>query len=38
MCTSELFCHLKNTEVGSGGEIQLTDAMKSLSQVQKCIP
>ena len=33
--TSELFYHLKNTEVGSGGEIQLTDAMKSLSQVQK---
>ncbi len=33
--TSELFSHLKKTKIGSGGEIQLTDAMKSLSQVEK---
>ena len=33
--TSELFNHLKLTESGSGGEIQLTDAMQSLAQVQK---
>ena len=33
--TPRLFNHLKRTSVGSGGEIQLTDAMKSLSQVQK---
>ena len=33
--TPELFNHLKKTEIGSGGEIQLTDAMSSLSQVQK---
>ena len=32
---SELFYYLKQTSKGSGGEIQLTDAMKSLSQVQK---
>ena len=32
---SELFYHLKNTGKGSGGEIQLTDAMKSLSCSQK---
>ena len=30
-----LFVHLKKTETGSGGEIQLTDAMNSLAQVQK---
>ena len=33
--TPELFFHLKKTSKGSGGEIQLTDAMKSLSQVQE---
>jgi UTP--glucose-1-phosphate uridylyltransferase len=33
--TSDLFNHLKKTNIGSGGEIQLTDAMKSLAQVQK---
>ena len=33
--TPQLFNHLKMTNVGSGGEIQLTDAMKSLSKVQK---
>ena len=27
--------HLSKTEKGSGGEIQLTDAMQSLAQVQK---
>ncbi|OIR10209.1 MAG: UTP--glucose-1-phosphate uridylyltransferase [Marine Group III euryarchaeote CG-Epi6] len=32
--TPELFKHLKKTSLGSGGEIQLTDAMQSLSQVQ----
>jgi len=32
--TSEIFKHLKNTYQGSGGEIQLTDAMKSLAQVK----
>ncbi len=33
--TSDLFNHLKKTGIGSGGEIQLTDAMKSLAQTQK---
>jgi len=33
--TPQLFNHLKRTSVGSGGEIQLTDAMNSLSKVQK---
>ena len=33
--TPELFGHLRNTQVGSGGEIQLTDAMKSLSSTDK---
>jgi len=33
--TPELFVHLRQTSLGSGGEIQLTDAMQSLSQVQK---
>ncbi len=33
--TSELFSHLKMTSVGSGGEIQLTDAMQSLSRSKK---
>ena len=32
---SELFYHLKKTETGSMGEIQLTDAMRSLSKVQE---
>ena len=32
---SELFYHLKQTGKGSGGEIQLTDAMKSFSKVKK---
>ena len=33
--TADLFNHLKRTKAGSGGEIQLTDAMKSLCKVQK---
>ena len=33
--TPELFKHLNRTKQGSGGEIQLTDAMKLLSQSQK---
>ena len=33
--TSDLFDHLKQTKYGSGDEIQLTDAMKSLSKVQQ---
>ena len=33
--TRQLFDHLKQTELGVGGEIQLTDAMRSLSKVQK---
>ena len=33
--TSDLFNHLKSTGLGSGGEIQLTDAMQSLAKVQK---
>ncbi len=33
--TSELFYHLDRTRSGSGGEIQLTDAMQSLAKVQK---
>tara|TARA_B100000579_G_scaffold77583_1_gene60144 strand:+ start:642 stop:1487 length:846 start_codon:yes stop_codon:yes gene_type:complete len=33
--TPELFDHLRKTQVGSGGEIQLTDAMKSLSNIEK---
>ena len=33
--TSELFNHLKLTENGKDGQIQLTDAMNSLSQVQQ---
>ncbi|MEC8706922.1 MAG: UTP--glucose-1-phosphate uridylyltransferase GalU [Candidatus Thermoplasmatota archaeon] len=33
--TSDLFSHLKETGIDSGGEIQLTDAMKSLAKVQK---
>ena len=33
--TSELFNHLKLTEDGKDGQIQLTDAMNSLSQVQQ---
>lgn len=33
--TPALFNHLKQTGIGSGGEIQLTDAMQSLAQVQK---
>ena len=33
--TPDLFFHLKKTIQGSGGEIQLTDAMKSLSHVKK---
>jgi len=32
--TFDIFKHLKNTIQGSGGEIQLTDAMKSLAQVR----
>lgn len=32
--TPELFSHLKKTGKGSGGEIQLTDAMQSLAKVQ----
>ena len=33
--TSELFNHLKSTGNGTDGQIQLTDAMNSLSQVQE---
>ena len=33
--TSDIFNHLSKTAIGSEGEIQLTDAMKSLSKVQK---
>ncbi len=33
--TPELFSHLKQITPGSGGEIQLTDAMNSLAKVQK---
>ena len=33
--TPDLFNHLESTGVGSGGEIQLTDAMQSLAKVQK---
>jgi len=32
---SDIFTHLKMTNSGSGGEIQLTDAMNSLSKVQQ---
>mgnify|MGYP001396894339 CR=1 FL=1 len=32
--TSEIFEHLNKTNLGSQGEIQLTDAMQSLSQIQ----
>ncbi len=31
----DIFTHLKMTDPGSGGEIQLTDAMNSLSKVQQ---
>ena len=33
--TPELFAHLESTKLGSGGEIQLTDAMNSLAKVRK---
>ena len=33
--TPEIFEHLNKTNLGSHGEIQLTDAMQSLSQIQK---
>ena len=33
--TSELFYHLEQTGLGSGEEIQLTDAMQSLAKAQK---
>jgi UTP--glucose-1-phosphate uridylyltransferase len=33
--TPQLFDYLKKARIGFGGEIQLTDAMKSLSKVQK---
>tara|TARA_B100000575_G_scaffold186162_1_gene149917 strand:+ start:241 stop:1086 length:846 start_codon:yes stop_codon:yes gene_type:complete len=33
--TSEIFNHLKSTKDGKDGQIQLTDAMNSLSRVQK---
>ena len=33
--TSEIFNHLKLTKSGAGGEVQLTDAMKSLSKSQQ---
>ena len=33
--TADLFYHLKSVKPGSKGEIQLTDAMRSLSKVQQ---
>lgn len=33
--TPDIFNHLKLTKAGAGGEIQLTDAMKSLSKAQE---
>jgi UTP--glucose-1-phosphate uridylyltransferase len=33
--TAEIFDFLENQDIGSGGEIQLTDAIQSLNQLQK---
>ena len=33
--TPEIFTHLENTRPGAGGEIQLTDALKTLAKEQK---
>ncbi|WP_459200960.1 UTP--glucose-1-phosphate uridylyltransferase GalU [Methanococcus sp. CF] len=37
LLSSKIFEHLKNTKPGRGGEIQLTDAMKSLLKEEKII-
>ncbi|KAB2496336.1 UTP--glucose-1-phosphate uridylyltransferase GalU [Priestia endophytica] len=33
--TPEIFMYLKNQEVGAGGEIQLTDAIQKLNEIQR---
>ena len=37
LLSPKIFKHLENTKVGKGGEIQLTDAMKSLLSEEKII-
>lgn len=35
--TPEIFEFLETQETGAGGEIQLTDAIQQLNQMQECV-
>ena len=35
--TPEIFMFLEKQETGAGGEIQLTDAIQKLNEIQRCV-